>query len=214
MFSNSYFGVGSGPLMMQVQWCLGDEPNLMSCTSTPLGSVPPSCDHTNEVGVSCQGNYLHFDVQCESFMYIPNLLVVRGNSCTDGAARIVNGNRNNTGRIEVCNYGIWGSVCDSNWNSTAAAVACVQSGLRNGLGIPIQHVVSLHLMNFNFRCNNLIAGAIPRFNAIYGPGKGPIWLPQLACTGDERSLFNCSYDPLETLQCSHFNDAGVECPSE
>ena len=58
------------------------------------------------------------------------------------------------------------------------------------------------------------SGAIPRFNSIYGQGSGPVWIQRISCTGDERSLFDCTSRLLETQTCSHFDDAGVECPGK
>lgn len=47
-------------------------------------------------------------------------------------------------------------------------------------------------------------------NAFFGTGSGPIHLDNLACTGTEAALVNCSYDP-HIADCSHYEDAGVRC---
>ena len=38
------------------------------------------------------------------------------------------GNSSSQGRVEVCNYNVWGSVCDDTWDVLDAQVACYQLG--------------------------------------------------------------------------------------
>ena len=57
---------------------------------------------------------------------------------------------------------------------------------------------------FNF------SDAIAYSGAFFGVGSGPILLDNVACTGSEAALINCTYDPI-TTDCSHFEDAGVQC---
>ena len=49
--------------------------------------------------------------------------------------------------------------------------------------------------------------------ARYGQGSGPILLDDVACTGTENALVNCTYDS-STSDCSHYEDAGVLCQSK
>ena len=55
---------------------------------------------------------------------------------------------------------------------------------------------------------SLDATAVQR--AGFGLGSGPIHLDNVACTGSEAALINCTYDPI-TTDCSHSEDAGVRC---
>ena len=54
------------------------------------------------------------------------------------------------------------------------------------------------------------AGAVAYANAYYGQGSGPILLDNVACTGVENTVANCSFDN-HTGDCLHSDDAGVRC---
>lgn len=57
-----------------------------------------------------------------------------------------------------------------------------------------------------------IGRAVIHSQAAFNPGKGPIWIQNIVCTGAERSLEECkapSWQP--TYQCKHLEDVGVEC---
>ena len=53
------------------------------------------------------------------------------------------------------------------------------------------------------------AEAIAHSSAEYGAGSGRINMDNVACTGDEDALVNCTYSPDHN--CDHSEDAGVEC---
>ena len=48
--------------------------------------------------------------------------------CTTGELRLVRGNVQNEGRVEICIDNVWGTVCDDGWSSTDATVVCRQLG--------------------------------------------------------------------------------------
>ena len=49
--------------------------------------------------------------------------------CNHSDIRLVDGQNSNEGRVEICIDGVWGSVCDDNWDYKDASVACRQLGL-------------------------------------------------------------------------------------
>ena len=46
----------------------------------------------------------------------------------DGEIRLQDGTLPSNGRVEVCQNGIWGSVCNDMWDNTDASVVCRQLG--------------------------------------------------------------------------------------
>ena len=87
------------------------------------------------------------------------------------------------GRVEVLYDGLWGSVCDDGWSDANAKVVCKQINSAGGI-------------------------AIPRL----GGGSGPIWMHrEFRCVGNESSLGNCAFRGWGVHNCSHVEDAGVEC---
>ena len=79
----------------------------------------------------------------------------------------------------------------------------------NSGGDPHQVATSIHATLWNafiFFTTDATAYSFAR----YGQGSGPIHLDNVACTGTENALVNCTYDS-DTSDCSHFEDAGVLC---
>ena len=48
--------------------------------------------------------------------------------CTEGEVRLVNGNTENEGTIEICRHDLWGLISDSDWENSDAEVVCRQLG--------------------------------------------------------------------------------------
>ncbi|KAG2453260.1 hypothetical protein HYH02_002583 [Chlamydomonas schloesseri] len=80
-----------------------------------------------------------------------------------------------------------GTVCDDEFDHRVAKVVCRALGK-----------------------NHTAAAAVP--GAAFGAGAGPIWLENVACSGEETALERCRYrQPLGVNDCSHGEDAGVRC---
>ena len=49
-------------------------------------------------------------------------------NCTDGELRLVGGDDESEGRVEICINNAWGTVCDSLFGKEDAGVVCQQVG--------------------------------------------------------------------------------------
>ena len=48
--------------------------------------------------------------------------------CNQGDLRLVGGTFPNRGRVEICLYNMWGTICDDVWGTNDALVVCRQLG--------------------------------------------------------------------------------------
>ena len=121
------------------------------------------------------------------------------------------GVNNYQGTVEVCFYGVWGSVCHNSWSQADAVVVCRQLSF-SSLG---QLLNKLQLNNAPIYYFMIItAGAISHRYAYFGRRSGPIFMTNVVCSGSETHLTNCTHSTFSSnlRSCSHIFDAGVECP--
>lgn len=51
--------------------------------------------------------------------------------CTNGQIRLDGGGNPREGRVEICYYNQWGTICDDQWGAAEARVVCKQLGFSN-----------------------------------------------------------------------------------
>lgn len=92
--------------------CEGTEDDPLDCPY----STEPDCGVEDAIGVHC----------------LP--------TCEDGDIRLVNGRTEREGRIQICQAGLWGTVCDESWSTRDAEVVCRQLGYITK-GIQLSHAL-------------------------------------------------------------------------
>ncbi|XP_067424428.1 antigen WC1.1-like, partial [Emydura macquarii macquarii] len=138
--------------------------------------------------LQCEGNESHH-------AYCPRILNI-SHTCShanDAGAicaqhtgfRLVNGSSACSGRVEIQVLGAWGTVCDSHWDLPDANVLC-------------------HQLDCGFAVSAPGGG-------YFGTGTGSVWTDTFHCKGTEPHLGHCPVTALGASQCSHDNDAGVNC---
>ena len=107
----------------------------------------------------------------------------------------------NEGRVEVCQNGEWGTVCEEYFDTSDARVVCRQLGLPTQCRNCDQCFIKILMMYVSPDVY-----ALKRF----GGGSGSIVLDNVQCAGNEASLSNCSALSNQNQYCG---DAGVRCLS-
>ncbi|XP_064613916.1 neurotrypsin-like [Liolophura sinensis] len=81
--------------------------------------------------------------------------------------------------------GVWGTVCDDDWDLRHANVVCRELGYSGARRATKK--------------------------GHFGRGQGPVWLDDVRCTGAESSLFSCGRASSQVNDCGHNEDAGAVC---
>ena len=108
---NSLYGCGNARYISgtYLNGCDGYEQNLIDCTWTSITQFSLDSDY-NCAGVICQG-------------------IAPGSSvCEENTTRLVNGSTEMEGRVEICVFGNWVTVCDDNWGIVETQTVCKQLG--------------------------------------------------------------------------------------
>ena len=127
--------------------------------------------------------------------------------CRVGDLRLVGGETEMEGRVEVCgdNYGRWGTVCNKQWTAAHTKVVCRNLGFSDSEGIMHTLIYSLHIQLIPF---SWCTGSYHESD--FGEGAIPILMDYVNCSGTEFRLWDCPHF-THSYGCSHSDDVGVHC---
>ncbi|XP_078145662.1 lysyl oxidase homolog 3B isoform X2 [Centroberyx gerrardi] len=104
---------------------------------------------------------------------------------TSSNVRLKGGAKLGEGRVEVLKNSEWGTVCDDRWSLQSASVVCRELGFGSA--------------------KEALTGAR------MGQGMGPIYMNEVKCLGQEKSIWNCPFKNITAEDCQHTEDAAVRC---
>ncbi|KAM6974442.1 T-cell differentiation antigen CD6-like [Tautogolabrus adspersus] len=157
------------------------------CQDLDCGSVYHVTKTSSPPNITCFNECLYRDGRLQNCSQTVggNCTVISEAVCGHQAARLAGGSDRCAGRVELWKNGRWGTVCDDQWDLLDADVVCAQLGCGYAISVTGQ------------------GGSFP-------PGRGPIHLDELNCTGKEEHLWACPAAQDES-DCGHKEDAGVVC---
>ncbi|XP_065434815.1 deleted in malignant brain tumors 1 protein-like isoform X3 [Chrysemys picta bellii] len=152
-----FFGKGNDSVWPDTFHCNGNEPHLWHCSVTALGAS--QCSHDNDASVVCSGH--------------PESL------------RLLNGESQCDGRVEISLHGVWSRVLDDQWDMNDASVVCRQ-----------------------LQCGVAEKAYNPPTSE---RGTGLVGLRSVQCAGNETNLMLCIISTSEAEQPGIAEDVGVVC---
>ena len=132
--SAGVFGPGSGAVVLDDIVCSGTEQELLECAHAGIGNHICGravfggliqSEHEFDVALLCKGTLIHSLFVCLRHHFC---VYMCPDDCQDGEVRLQDGTDSSNGRVELCQNGIWGSVCSSQWDDTDASVVCRELG--------------------------------------------------------------------------------------
>ncbi|XP_055362524.1 scavenger receptor cysteine-rich type 1 protein M130-like isoform X1 [Betta splendens] len=154
-------GHHTGPTWVEQIQCNGLEVALSQCRQRPLQDRDRTCYSNSLASVVCTGNIV---------------------------VRLVSGENECSGRVEVRHGADWKTVCDTDWTMKKAEVVC-------------------ELLDCGHAVNATSAAA-------FGQGSGSLVDTKDSCFDNVTALQQCSVKGFTAGTCGHEHDAGVLCAAK
>ena len=106
-------------------------------------------------------------------------------AASNGDLQLVDGRTYREGRVEMYYNSVWHTFCDDFWDDSDATVVCKQLGFGSyGTALTGSSVLD---------------------------GSGKIWPNNMRCKGTENNILSCPRNSVNSRNCAHHEDAGVQC---
>ncbi|KAH3740839.1 hypothetical protein DPMN_047553 [Dreissena polymorpha] len=169
------------------QHCAGPNNDVATCNSQrcpQTAGIWSAWSSWNDLNNCTEGEIISRFRECIKLKSSPYEPICNGHSADERPCVSV---RLTGGLLEVYVNGQWGTVCDDEFDSDDAKVACRMLGFDNTKTATI------------------------RTDMVKGEGSTPIWLDDLRCKGNEDSLLECSHNGVGSHNCGHGEDVGLVC---
>ena len=119
--------------------CSGNEDSLFDCNNGRFTAL--ACQLLSFAGVVCHTR------KCTNVLYYCKQYLISihpGAICTENDVRLAGSDKASQGRVEICLYGVWGSVCDDGWTDAHSRVVCQQLGHERNGNLKTWHMLWLN----------------------------------------------------------------------
>ncbi|XP_030635146.1 scavenger receptor cysteine-rich type 1 protein M130-like [Chanos chanos] len=171
--------VASAPNWLDLMKCRPHDVTLWQCPSSPWGQN--ECTDVEVAQITCSE-----EKSLNPRSHLTCSASTAQRPCSDRLPlRLMGGEGQCSGRLEVYHNGTWGSVCDDLWDMRDAQVVCRQLGCGQAL-----------------RADGSV---------VSGHGEDTVWLSRVECRGSEFQLWDCSLSLKNHTDCSKERHAKVTC---
>ena len=139
----------------------------------------------------------------EILRVMKSIVVVSDRECNENDVRLIDGQTAHDGKVEICQDGIWGSVCDDRWDYKDAEVVCQQ--LRYS-GRELRLSFYKVCLFFFLSASSPLLSHSQHDQTLYH-------LENVHCNGTESTLTECDHSGVGIYDCTTKTAVGVICTS-